>query len=88
MKIYLFASSEIVLPPMEIATFLKIALLHYFEIVLSQLEIEILLKINVFAISEIVLPPMEIATFSKIALLNYSEIVLSPMEIRMLFKSL
>ena len=37
-EIMVFAISEIVLPPMEIATFLKIALLHYSEIVLSPME--------------------------------------------------
>ena len=55
LEIYVFASSGIVLSPIEITTFSKIASLHHSEILLSPMERSQLLKIYVFTSSELVL---------------------------------
>ena len=57
LKIYVFASSGIVLSQMEIATFSNIAFLRCSEIVLSPLERTRFLKIDAFATSTLVLSP-------------------------------
>ena len=80
LKIDVFASSGIMLSPMEVTTCSNIAFLRHSAIVLSPMDMSRILKNNVFASSEIVLPPMEIHTFSKIAFLRHSEIVFPPLE--------